>query len=130
MDRHYVKGATRSSIEIAHQNDLDIQDEYGVTFMTYWFDEARSTAFCLVDAPDKEAIRQLHERSHGMIPNEIVEVDPNIVQAFLGRIEDPAPVPGTEGGPDQHEIEPAFRSIMFTKFPGSEVFRQTDTSPV
>jgi class 3 adenylate cyclase len=119
MDRHYVEGATRKSIEIAHQHDLEIQDEYGVTFMTYWFDEARSTAFCLVDAPDKEAIRQVHDRSHGMIPNEIVEVDPNIVQAFLGRIEDPVPVPGTEGGSDKHEIEPAFRSIMFTDLKGS-----------
>ena len=25
---------------------------YGVRFLTYWFDEARGTGFCLIDAPD------------------------------------------------------------------------------
>ncbi len=114
MDRHYVEGASKKAILKAHQQDLDIQHEYGVNIMTYWFDEARSTTFCLADAPNVEALRELHEQAHGMIPNEIVEVDPQTVQAFLGRIEDPVPDPGVDEGSSQDEIEPAFRSIMFT----------------
>jgi class 3 adenylate cyclase len=114
MDRHYIEGATKHSVEIAHQRDLELQDEFGVTFMTYWFDEARATAFCLVDAPNKEALRALHEHSHGSVPHEIIAVDPNVVQAFLGRIEDPAPAPAAAEGSDQGQIDPAFRSIMFT----------------
>jgi class 3 adenylate cyclase len=114
MDRHYIEGATKHAVDIAHQRDLEMQDDFGVTMMTYWFDEARSTAFCLVDAPNKEALVELHEHSHGMVPNEIVAVDPNVVQAFLGRIEDPAPPPAADEGADQGEIDPAFRSIMFT----------------
>jgi class 3 adenylate cyclase len=82
--------------------------------MTYWFDEARSTAFCLAEAPNAKALRDLHAHSHGFIPNEITEVDPLIVQAFLGRIEDPVAPPDAEEGSDQEEIEPAYRSIMFT----------------
>jgi class 3 adenylate cyclase len=114
MDRHYVEGATKQAMEGFHQQDLAIQNKYGVNIMTYWFDEARSTAFCLVDAPNEEALRVVHERSHGNIPNEIIEVDPLAVQAFLGRIEDPVPDPGVDEGSSQDEIEPAFRSIMFT----------------
>jgi len=114
MDRHYIKGATQHTVEIAHQGDLEIQEEFGVKMMTYWFDEDRSTAFCLVDAPNEEALRQLHLHSHGSVPNEIVPVDPSVVQAFLGRIEDPPLAPVADEGSTQEGIEPAFRSIMFT----------------
>jgi class 3 adenylate cyclase len=114
MDRHYIQGASRKAIEGAHKQDLDIQEEYGVSIMTYWFDEARSTAFCLADAPSEEALRELHKNSHGLVPNEITEVDPITVQAFLGRIEDPVPDPDSDDESSQGEIEPAFRSIMFT----------------
>ena len=114
MDRHYIEGASKKAIEGAHKQDLDIQEEFGVSIMTYWFDEARSTAFCLADAPSEEALRELHQQSHGMVPNEITEVDPITVQAFLGRIEDPVPDPDSDDESSQGEIEPAFRSIMFT----------------
>jgi len=114
MDRHFVEGASRKAIEVAHNQDLDIQEEFGVSIMTYWFDEARSTAFCLAEAPSEEALRELHQNSHGLVPNEITEVDPITVQAFLGRIEDPVPDPDSDDESSQGEIEPAFRSIMFT----------------
>ena len=49
MDRHYVEGATRHAVADAHQKDLALQDKYHVKFLTYWFDEMRSTAFCLIE---------------------------------------------------------------------------------
>jgi class 3 adenylate cyclase len=109
MDRHYIEGATRHAIAHAHEKDLEIQGKYNVNFLTYWFDEGRSTAFCLVSAPDREAVHKTHAEAHGMVPNEIIEVDPGVVEAFLGRIKDPAPLESYEA-----EIEPAFRVIMFT----------------
>ena len=80
MDRHYIEGATRHTIANAHEKDLEVQSKYGVNFLTYWFDEARSTAFCLVEAPTKEAIHKAHDEAHGAVPNEIIEVDPTVVE--------------------------------------------------
>ena len=114
MDRHFVEGASRNAIETAHKQDLEIQGDFNVNIMTYWFDEARSTAFCLAEAPSIEALKDLHAHSHGIVPNEVTEVDPLTVQAFLGRISDPVSGIGASGGSDPGEIDPAYRSIMFT----------------
>jgi len=110
MDRHYMQGATQRGIADAHEKDLALQDKYDVQFLTYWFDEARSTGFCLVDAPTKDAILQVHGEAHGGIPNEIIQVDPTVVEAFLGRVQDPAPA----GTSQEVPIDSAFRAIMFT----------------
>ena len=59
--------------------------------ISYWFNEVRSTAFCLVDAPSKEFVQIAHIEAHGGVLHEIIEVDPTVVQAFPGRVKDPAP---------------------------------------
>jgi len=110
MDRHYIEDGTRLAIADAHEKDLKIQHKHGVQFLTYWFDEERCTTFCLVDAPNKDAIQHTHDEAHGNVPHEIVEVDPQIVQAFLGRVKDPAPAEKSGDVP----IDSAFRTIMFT----------------
>lgn len=110
MDRHFVEGLTQHEVALAHEKDIEIQDKHGVKFLTYWCDEARSTIFCLIDAANKEAIQNAHNEAHGMVPHEIIEVDPTIVESFLGRLQDPAPVE-TSG---EVAIEGAFRAIMFT----------------
>ena len=110
MDRHFIEGATKHAIANAHEKDLEIQAKHGVKFLTYWFDEARSTAFCLVDAPNKDAVQNVHNEAHGSVPHEILEVDPVIVEAFLGRVKDPTPVEMSGEVP----IDSAFRAIMFT----------------
>jgi class 3 adenylate cyclase len=112
MDRHYIEGATRHAVADAHQKDLALQDKYHVRFLTYWFDEIRSTAFCLIEAPNRETIERAHDEAHGSVPNEVLEVDTAVVHAFLGRIKDPAPI-----SPEKSEeipIDPGFRAIMFT----------------
>ena len=112
MDRHYIEGATRHAIADAHQKDLALQDKYRVKFLTYWFDEMRSTAFCLIEAPNRQAIEHAHDEAHGSVPNEVLEVDPAVVDAFLGRIKDPPSTsPGNSGGTP---IDSGFRAIMFT----------------
>jgi class 3 adenylate cyclase len=118
MDRHYIVGATRHAIANAHEKDLAYESTYGVHFLTYWFDEARCTAFCLVDAPDKEAIEKTHAAAHGDVPHEIIEVDPNVVEAFLGKVDHPTPSDRGESGTNAH-VDSAFRAIMFTDLEGS-----------
>jgi class 3 adenylate cyclase len=109
MDRHNIQGETAASIAEVHRKDLEVQDRYGVKFLTYWYDQERGTTFCLIDAPDAEAARQVHEAAHGAIAQDIIPVDLSAVEAFLGRIADPPQESVSE--PIQ---EPGFRAIMFT----------------
>ena len=110
MDRHYVEGATKAAVAQAHNKDLAIQEKYPVKFLTYWFDEPRCTAFCLIVSPDKETLQNAHNEAHGLVPNEIIEVDPNVVEAFLGRVKDPTPADLS----GEITIDSGFRAIMFT----------------
>ena len=112
MDRHYVEGATRHAVADAHQKDLALQDKYNVKFLTYWFDEMRCTAFCLIEAPSRDTIERAHDEAHGLVPNEIIQVDPAVVDAFLGRIKDP-PATSREKS-EGTRVDPGFRAIMFT----------------
>src|SRR5688572_32894830 len=47
MDRHDVWETTAADVAEAHRRDLEVQDRYGVKFLNYWFDQSRSTIFCL-----------------------------------------------------------------------------------
>ena len=114
MDRHYIECATRHAVADAHQKDLALQDKYQVKFLTYWFDEIRCTAFCLIESPNRETIERAHDEAHGSVPNEILEVDPAVVDAFLGRIKDPPPEANSPGKPQVPPIDSGFRVIMFT----------------
>ena len=62
MDRHDMRGSTAENIAEAHRKDLEIQDKYGVKYMTYWYDPERSTGFCLVEAPDAETAAHVARR--------------------------------------------------------------------
>ncbi|MGN6464991.1 MAG: nickel-binding protein [Rhizobiaceae bacterium] len=110
LDRHEMQGATAADVAAAHLKDLEIQDQYGVRYLTYWFDEPRGSTFCLVDAPNIEAAKKVHEVAHGMVPGEFLQVDLSAVEAFLGRIADP----GGHGHRHAPRIDAAHRTIMFT----------------
>jgi AraC-like DNA-binding protein len=115
MDRHDLPEAvTAEAVAKVHQEDLKIQQQYRCRGLAYWFDEKRHTAFCLIEAPEENAVKNMHNQAHGMIPNQIIRVDTQLVNAFLGRIENPS----TEGSPDLAIInETAFRTIMITCLP-------------
>lgn len=110
LDRHDLRGLTAADIAEAHRKDLEVQDRYGVRFLTYWFDEARGKGFCLIDAPDSETAMRVHDEAHGDVAKDVIEVDLSAVEAFLGRVSDPP-----SGGPDaKANIDSALRAIMFT----------------
>ncbi len=89
MDSHNAPGVTARDIAEAHYRDVGIEKEFQCRCMTYWFDEGEGNVFCLIEAPTKEAVIQMHSQAHGLVPNEIIEVDQALVQSFLGRIKDP-----------------------------------------
>ena len=110
MDRHDVSEAVTAEIVAQlHKEDLKIQHIYGCRGLTYWFDDIRKTAFCLLEAPNKDAIVEMHKNAHGEVPHQILEVDATIVESFLGRIEDPEKAQNTRLNIIN---DPAFRIIM------------------
>jgi len=112
MDRHDIPGVTAEAVASAHQEDLKIQHKYDCKGLTYWFDEDKGIAFCLVEAPDKDSVKRLHDHAHGLIPHQIIEVERELVESFLGRIEDPEPTDTNSNANYLVINDPAFRSIM------------------
>jgi class 3 adenylate cyclase len=108
MDRHSLEGATAEALAAAHQKDLSVQSRYGCNCFTYWFDERRQSVFCLIEAPSRQAVQDMHRAAHGFLANQIIEVEPSNINAFLGRLSDP------QGAEHQPIREAAFRAIMFT----------------
>jgi AraC-like DNA-binding protein len=110
MDRHDVSEVvTAENVAQLHQQDLKIQDHFGCRGLTYWFDKKRKTAFCLIEAADKNDIIEMHNKAHGDVPNQIIEVEAGVVESFLGRIEDPEKAKNTTLNIID---ESAFRIIM------------------
>jgi len=74
MDVHRnVEGSAEDVIE-AHRKDLETQGEYGVDYKSYWVDEEEGAVFCLFEGPNKEAGEQVHREAHGLVADEIYEV--------------------------------------------------------
>ena len=75
MDIHHkVEGLTQEAVTAAHQKDLAVQQRYGVRFLRYWFDETTGKIFCLSEGPSAEAVGAVHQHSHGLLADEIVQV--------------------------------------------------------
>lgn len=114
MDLHIVPGITAKGAAEAHRQDLLIQSQYNCTCMTYWVDESKDSAFCLIEAPDEDAVRILHDNAHGLITHQIIQVNKTVVESFLGRIYDPETTTLLEG---QLKVfnDPAFRVLVLIK---------------
>jgi class 3 adenylate cyclase len=111
IDRHDLSGATAADVAAAHVDDVRVQGRYGVEYVTYWFDYDRQRAFCLASGPDRDAVLAVHRESHGLLPSEVIEVDGEEVQRFLG--------PWRDQQPGEAQVETAFRTILFTDIVGS-----------
>lgn len=79
MDIHHkVDGLTASAVTHAHEADVQTQEKYGVMYLKYWFDEGNGKVFCLVQAPNKEAVVRVHREAHGLVAEEIIEVQKGV----------------------------------------------------
>ena len=64
MDVHTsMKGVTTEALHEAHQADLAIQEEEGVTFKQAWADPDSGMVFCLSEGPSAEAVQRIHSRA-------------------------------------------------------------------
>ena len=72
---HHVEGLTADAVGQAHAADLRTQEKYGVKYLRYWFDKQFGKVFCLVEAPNKEAANAVHREAHGLVADELVEVE-------------------------------------------------------
>jgi hypothetical protein len=76
IDVHHEleKGLTPEQAAELHQRDLAVQGKHGVRYLKYWYDPATGKAFCLSEAPSKEAVMAVHQEAHGVVADEIFEV--------------------------------------------------------
>lgn len=71
---HLVEAVTEEQLEEAHKKDLEVQKKFGVKYLRYWYDLKSGRAFCLMEAPNKEAAIAVHQEAHGLVADEIFEV--------------------------------------------------------
>ena len=75
MDIHTVQGgATVDGVAEAHTADLRAQGAHDVRYLRYWVSEAEGKIFCLVDAPSAEAANTVHREAHGLVADDVFEV--------------------------------------------------------
>jgi hypothetical protein len=76
MDVHaHLGDLTPALAAEAHQKDLAVQAKYGVRYLKYWFDSASGRVFCLVEAPSAQTAAAVHREAHGLLADEIFEVE-------------------------------------------------------
>jgi len=126
MDIHNLpEGTTPEDIAKAHAKDMETQRKYGVEYTKYWVNDTGRKVFCLAHAPSAEAAEQVHREAHGMIPEKIIEVEPDVAEVFLGGMEANAVgaviFPG--GGSDARD--PGVRTILFTDVVNSTTLTQS-----
>jgi len=75
MDVHSIEGGVAlGDVAKAHMADLQTQAKYDVRYLRYWVDEGQGTIFCLVEAPSGDAAAVVHREAHGLVADEIHEV--------------------------------------------------------
>jgi class 3 adenylate cyclase len=125
MDIHTLEGVTPDALAKAHQADLAVQGQFGVEYLKYWFNEDCGKVFCLCHAPTPEAASAVHRDAHGIGAEKIIEVAPEMLDAFMGGGEvNSAGAALVPGGKD-HQRDTGIRSVMFTDIVGSTELTQS-----
>jgi hypothetical protein len=75
MDVHTIaEGVAIDDVAQAHAADLETQGKHNVNYLRYWVDEHHGKIFCLVDAPSADAATDVHREAHGLVADEIFQV--------------------------------------------------------
>jgi hypothetical protein len=79
MDVHTIDGGVSAGdVEKAHLADLAEQGKHDVRYLRYWVDESNGKVFCLVEAPSPEAAEAVHKQAHGLVADEIYQVQEGV----------------------------------------------------
>jgi class 3 adenylate cyclase len=117
MDIHDLPGVTPEAVAQAHLDDVRIQQKYGVAYHKYWVNQKKGKIYCLCEAPSAEAADTVHRESHGLRAARIMEVSPEIAEAFMGDAE--VNDVGAAILPEKNGHDPGTRTILFTDIVGS-----------
>jgi uncharacterized protein DUF4242 len=75
MDVHsFDEGVAVEDVVRAHLADLVTQAKHDVRYLRYWVDEISGRVFCLVEAPSADAAMTVHREAHGLVAQEIFQV--------------------------------------------------------
>jgi class 3 adenylate cyclase len=124
IDIHELPGITSDQLAQAHAADVETQEKYGVKYQKYWVNHQCGKVFCLMEAPNAAAAEQVHREAHGFLAEKLVEVQPEVVEAFLGA--GPTNAAGAvvlPGGAGETQ-DPAIRTVLFTDITDSTSLTQ------
>ena len=115
MDIHNIPGGVSAKdVANAHYKDVAIQDKYGVTYHKYWVNEKTGKIFCLCHAPNVEAAEQVHREAHGLMPDKVIQVEPEMAELFMGAGDVNAGGAALTPGGSADDRDPGIRTILFT----------------
>jgi hypothetical protein len=79
LDVHTIDGGVSiRNVAKAHVADLQLQPKYDVHYLRYWVNETHGKVFCLVDAPSADAASSVHREAHGLVADEIFQVQEGV----------------------------------------------------
>jgi hypothetical protein len=79
MDVHTIDGGVSAGdVEKAHLADLAEQGKHDVRYLRYWVDESNGKVFCLVEAPSADAARTVHRDAHGLVADDVFQVQEGV----------------------------------------------------
>ena len=126
MDIHNLdEGTTAEDVAKAHAKDMETQKKYGVEYTKYWVNENGKKVFCLAHAPSAEAAEQVHREAHGLMPDKIIEIQPELAEGFLGGVETNAAGAAVFPGGGADARDPGIRTILFTDVVNSTTLTQS-----
>ena len=126
MDIHNLpEGTTPEDVAKAHAKDMETQQKYGVGSTKYWVNETGRKGFCLAHAPSAEAAERVHREAHGLIPEKIIEVQPELAEGFLGGVETNAAGAVIFPGGAADARDPGIRTVLFTDIVNSTTLTQS-----
>jgi len=117
MDIHDLPGVTPEAVAEAHLADLKVQTKHGVSYHKYWVNAKKGKIYCLCEAPTAEAAAAVHQEAHGMTAARIMEVAPELADAFMGAAD--IDVGGAVVLPGNGGHDPGTRTVLFTDIVGS-----------
>ena len=79
MDVHTIEGGVGfDDVAKAHMADLDKQGAYDVRYLRYWVSPDQGKVFCLVEAPSAAAASTVHREAHGLVAQDVFEVQEGV----------------------------------------------------
>jgi class 3 adenylate cyclase len=122
MDIHDLPGVTPEAVAKAHMADVQLQSKYGVSYHKYWVNAKKGKVYCLCQAPTAEAADAVHREAHGLTASRIMEITPELEEAFMGSAE--VDLHGAAVIPNNGGHDPGTRTIFFTDIVGSTALTQ------